>query len=473
MDKPYRFVPKPYQTPADKETCYSCGEPHKYRRYLDTHTGELLPEQYGWCDRVESCGYHLNPNVDGYAKEIYQQERGQRSDWKPQQRPAARPVTKPPSYIPFEQFEKSLGLYGDNCFMKFLQARFGDEAAQQASDLYFIGTSKVWKGATIFWQIDKTGQVRTGKIMLYSQLTGKRVKDPYDHFSWVHRKLENCQEYNLVQCLFGEQLLSLYPDLTVALVESEKTAIIASLFFPEYLWLATGGKENITDARLQALQGRKVILYPDLSRGGAAFTKWAEKAQRNSHLGSFIVSDFLERTATAAGKAKGLDLADYLLDPANAEYWKPSDEQQPDTAADEEAGLPQLLPAGTHRLTNKFGTTFELEINADGYPALFDTPQQEQKILATLITELDTGKPWELIYRHNRDVLPTTITADSLKDYFHSLGAAHLRQLLREQRKEFIQERFERGGYTYFGIVEHYPCFGFTNEHQVGKFLKV
>ena len=36
------------------------------------------------------------------------------------------------------------------------------------------------------------------------------------------------EEWELSQCLFGEHLLSLYPDRTVALVESEKTAVICS-----------------------------------------------------------------------------------------------------------------------------------------------------------------------------------------------------------------------------------------------------
>ena len=36
------------------------------------------------------------------------------------------------------------------------------------------------------------------------------------------------EEWELSQCLFGEHLLSLYPDRTVALVESDKTAVICS-----------------------------------------------------------------------------------------------------------------------------------------------------------------------------------------------------------------------------------------------------
>ena len=64
------------------------------------------------------------------------------------------------------------------------------ECDKEAIDLlsveYHVGTSKHWTGATVFWQVDNQGKVRTGKVMLYNPETGKRVKEPYSHVSWVH-----------------------------------------------------------------------------------------------------------------------------------------------------------------------------------------------------------------------------------------------------------------------------------------------
>ena len=54
------------------------------------------------------------------------------------------------------------------------------------------------------------------------------------------------------------------------------------------------------------LQGRKVTLFPDLM----ACDKWKEIANGVSGV---TVSDVLERRASEADRAKGLDLADYLL----------------------------------------------------------------------------------------------------------------------------------------------------------------
>lgn len=71
--------------------------------------------------------------------------------------------------------------------------------------------------------------------------------------------------YNLKQCFFGEHLLSEDKSRPVALVESEKTAIIASYYLPQFLWIASGGKNGCFNANsLSALAGRSVVLFPDL-----------------------------------------------------------------------------------------------------------------------------------------------------------------------------------------------------------------
>ena len=117
------------------------------------------------------------------------------------------------------------------------------------------------------------------------------------------------------QCLYGEHLLKSWPmDAPVAVVESEKTAMIAAALVPSILWVAVGAVGAFTLAKLQALTGRKVLAFPDLSRDGSAFTKWREKAVEIGHLFDAVhVSDLLERMATDADREAGLDIGDYLL----------------------------------------------------------------------------------------------------------------------------------------------------------------
>ena len=63
-----------------------------------------------------------------------------------------------------------------------------------------------------------------------------------------------------------------HPNQTVALVESEKTAIICYAMMPQYLWLATGGKSQF-NSRLTVLKGRKIIAFPDID----AYHDWLLK----------------------------------------------------------------------------------------------------------------------------------------------------------------------------------------------------
>jgi hypothetical protein len=72
------------------------------------------------------------------------------------------------------------------------------------------------------------------------------------------------------------------------------------------LWLATAGKNNLSREKLKVVQGRRVVLYPDLG----AYEKWREIVKGMPHV---TTSDILERRASDADRVDGLDIADYLL----------------------------------------------------------------------------------------------------------------------------------------------------------------
>lgn len=143
--------------------------------------------------------------------------------------------------------------------------------------------------------------------MLYSPITGKRVKEPYNHITSVHAALK-LPEPQPEQCLFGEHLLC-GNSKPIAIVESEKTAIIASQYAPGFIWLATGGLSNLAPDRCKALTGRKVFLFPDLG----AYDKWNEKAKSLAGFASLQVVDLLEKKATQAEREEGLDIADFFI----------------------------------------------------------------------------------------------------------------------------------------------------------------
>ena len=74
----------------------------------------------------------------------------------------------------------------------------------------------------------------------------------------------------LQQCLFGLHLINESSKKGIAIVESEKTALMMSLFLPNYIWMATGGKGNFNKKMLLPIKGYTILVYPDKSE----FNDW-------------------------------------------------------------------------------------------------------------------------------------------------------------------------------------------------------
>jgi len=300
-----RFILEPYKGRNTRYSCPSCEDRGStFVRYIDTQTGEHLGTNVGRCNRETKCGYHYTPS------EYFRENRPGLGLNKTNTYTLVRqPLKKysPSSIVPFEVFKQSLDKYESNHLIKFLNTSLGSTITEDLTRSYFLGTSRHWEGSTVFWQIDLEGKLRTGKIMQYNPNTGRRVKVPDNRIGWVHKALK-MPGFNLNQCFFGEHLLR---DKTrfVALVESEKTALIASVYFPGFIWLATGGLSNLIEEKCRVLKGRTVILFPDLK----GLDKWRDRTKALSHIATFIVSDLLEIRATHEERSQGLDLADYLL----------------------------------------------------------------------------------------------------------------------------------------------------------------
>lgn len=296
----YRYILEPYKGMKTRHTCPACKQQKSFVRYIDSETGNFLSREVGRCNRENNCGYHYTPKE-------YLKDHNINIDMKTIVKPHRIEPIKKTSYIPPELFKQSLRGYDKNNFIDYLISIFGKSTTSELVSRYFIGTSKHWEGATVFWQIDITGKVRTGKIMLYNSDTGKRIKEPFSHISWVHSAMK-IPDYNLKQCFFGEHLLN-DSQKPVAIVESEKTAIIASVYLPDFIWLAAGSSTNLKEEKFKVLQDRTVILYPDMN----CFEKWQEKAEQLSQIATVTVSALLESSASDEEKTTGFDLADYLV----------------------------------------------------------------------------------------------------------------------------------------------------------------
>lgn len=295
---------------ASRYKCEYCGNPRSFVRYINKVTGEHLSPKVGRCERLIHCGVHYKPNRY-FSDQGYQiPNKDFRTPYKTRQSSIV-----PVSYIEADSLKETLIGFGENCFIKYLLTHFGASLTNDVIARYFIGTSSVWKGSTIFWQIDVRGRIRAGKIMLYDQHSGKRIKIPRDHITWFHKTEFYKRDFKLKQCLFGEHLL-LDEVKPVAIVESEKTAVIASLYLPHYTWLATGGLTNLSLEKCLPVAGRDVILFPDLD----CYERWTEKVLQLGTCAKFHVSDILEKNATKEDREAGLDLADYLIRFSHSEF---------------------------------------------------------------------------------------------------------------------------------------------------------
>lgn len=303
-DQGYRYTLQPYTGPGSKHTCPSCAKHRVFKRYIDMCTGEQLAEHVGRCDREDKCGYHFKPRE-------YFASGGERpsGDWTP-----PPPTPELPGYrMSRHDVHRTMG---QPChLLRYLTGALGQEpelVTATAREYCVGGWPEMGSlhGATVFWQVDRSGEVRAAKVIQYDAETGRRVKDT--NTTWVHALNGGIpQGYKLEQCLFGEHLLDKYPAARVAIVEAEKTALVARMLIPDVLWLAVGALGELKLAKLMALAGRDVYLWPDLGKG---FEEWSAKVPDLEPLFcSLTVMDVLERMATDAERANGLDLADYLL----------------------------------------------------------------------------------------------------------------------------------------------------------------
>ena len=273
---------------SKKFVCPKCH--HKtFVRYIDNSTYNYLEDQFGKCDRKINCDYHHKPS--GNLKQY--------NLIKPKKE-------APPTYISLEVVELSFLSKDKNNFISFLYDKFSKSEVDKAVADYLIGTSKKRKNATIFWQIDNDEKVRTGKVMLYDPKTGKRLKsnNGKSHINWVHKFQK--EKYNLKQCLFGLHLIIDNPEKKIALVESEKTAVIMSIKKPQYLWLATGSLHGFKDEMLKPLKSFKITAFPDKG----AYRIWLKTAYKLNKLEyKIVVSDYIDRNEYK----EGTDLAYIVL----------------------------------------------------------------------------------------------------------------------------------------------------------------
>lgn len=339
----YRFT---LERGSKKHRCPSCGKT-SFVRYIDKEKGNYLPMEYGRCDRESKCNYHLNPYKDDYAKQAYENEGIVTKVTKVTQLKHycfddnyGVPSPSKPVFFNYDTFQPTLApdRHTNNTFIQCLLYKekfpFESNDVKKIVELYQLGTvTKGYRaGACTFPFIDVNGNVRAIQVKQFDEANHTISTDFLHsiiekHYTSTNKPLPEWltrykNQEKIISCFFGEHLLKKYPNNPVALVEAPKTCIYATLYFgfpvekkQNFLWLGVYNLSSLTFDKIKVLDGKQVVLFPDLSKDGIAYRLWKEKSeeyQRKIPGAKFIVSDLLELHANTKERGEGLDLADYL-----------------------------------------------------------------------------------------------------------------------------------------------------------------
>ena len=252
--------------------CFKCGAKGGVVDFLMEHAHLSYPDAIRWLGKK----YSIETDMEDF------------NYTPPPPRPAPPPLQ--PLRLPMGMVERTEHLDSDllaawimtDINWDYIQRKRVSEVLND----YHVGHGK--NGHTIFWQIDELGDVRTGKMMKYKS-DGHRDREASWNFDFIHSALfrdqrlpqwnEDKQEAQLT--FFGMHLLNRYPNATVNIVESEKTALLMAIAYGNHatqVWMACGGLEMLSRERLAPIisQGRQIVLFPD--RDG--IDKWKTKARQ-------------------------------------------------------------------------------------------------------------------------------------------------------------------------------------------------
>jgi hypothetical protein len=310
---------------------------------LEYHSTGVFVAEYFLKDKGNR---NIKPIAISYNENNYKYFKDDEAVFSPLEKKPLPKIKTSPVFFDFDTFKKTLEpeRYEHNIFIQNLfysvKYPFDIDEVTKVIQLYRLGTvNKGYRaGAVTFPFIDVNDNIRaiqvkqfdksnhtTGTDFLHSIIeksyTSKNKPLPF----WLSSYKDQEKK---VSCLFGEHLLNRYKGNPVALVEAPKTAVYGTLYFgiPEtpdsLIWLAVYNKSSFSFEKLKVLQGRKILVFPDLSKDGNTFNEWQSKAKEyeTKMTGTrFVFSDLLEQLAPKHDKTNGYDIADYLI----KQDWRP------------------------------------------------------------------------------------------------------------------------------------------------------
>lgn len=239
---------------SKKYNCPQCGK-KRFVVYVDAETKEPVNMYaFGRCDREAECGYHTLPKFEKVKD--------------------ADPV------VLHQLFPENANKYKRTAtnLHKFLATKGIDPKV-----LFDFGILED-KGLTVYVFINSQGAIVNFKWFKYKP-DGKRDHD-FDSYSLKQPDQDNkyVKDY-YGMCLFLEHLLDPERKKKVCVVESEKTAAICAINYPEFDWVGCGSASGLSDGsnntadKITPLKGREVFWICDADKAGRGQYKEREKGK--------------------------------------------------------------------------------------------------------------------------------------------------------------------------------------------------
>lgn len=305
----YRFS---FNSNVKKGRCPKCGHIGNFRYYYDYQRQSIIDESCGKCDRVDNCEHHYTPREYFKDHPGYFDNEFNNNDNNNDKINEINDISLSLNSDDLVYLEKDELLAAHielkNPFLIFL-SKLG------ISDIDILRLCRTQMNVItlsreeiIFCYEDLEGRWTRGKIMKYDE-TGHRIKSA-GSINSVHNLLEITRDLRPELHLYGLHLLNRKgnENKSIAIVESEKSAVLGNYFFPEMIWMATSGLSNLKYERLKPLSGRQIILFPD----SGCSDLWRDKIDKENirRVMDISVNDTFENPEFI----KGYDIADYIVD---------------------------------------------------------------------------------------------------------------------------------------------------------------
>jgi len=313
--------------------------------------GELLPEEFGRCDREIKCKHANYPDYQWFklnrphilkSKNAIKMEANS---------------NKKMVFFDKKTYEKFTALerFSECDFVQFLKKFYDKKQIAEAIKKYRLGAivNGRYKGAILFPYFNFQENLNAVQVVMYNRENGNRIKEPgnqnfldnllMEHYrndapEWLKKYKENETKIN---CFFGEHLIK--KGDKIAIVEAPKTAVIASMEHPNFTWIASFNMSAMNSKKLEVFKKLgidKIYIFPDCG-GETLWRRNVEFFTLNYPI-SFEFPHKWKKDLTPEQIADGGDLADAIINKKSTEKKEPQKLMQ-EVAIETEQQKQQLL----------------------------------------------------------------------------------------------------------------------------------